>query len=80
MLYEQYCSVFKLIGDIAKKVNRGLIAETGDMNEILESYQFHAKGLPNFILLLFCTWSGEGPHFYVKLEMCCFQFHTWTNR
>ena len=36
----------------------------------------HFVWLPYFILLIFCTWGVvRGPHFCVKLKMCCAQFH-----
>ena len=55
------------------KVNQGLIVETGETNEIsclmiADWYDTHFVWLSYFILLLFCTQSGEGSWFLGTFE------------
>ena len=56
--------------------------ETGDTNEILGSYQFDASCLSIDMIPILCGYHisfcyffvlgvVRGPHFCVKLEMCC---------
>ena len=59
--------------------------ETGDTNEILESYSFHAQWFPNEMIpilcgndISFCYFFAVRVvrgHFGVKLKMCGHQFH-----
>ena len=91
MLYEQFCCFLLIDRWYCGKVNQGLIAESGDTNEILGSYEFEAQGLPIDMIAILCGYhisfcyffvfgSGEGSSFLCEIENVLHLIsHVWTN-